>query len=197
MKIGIAGCMGRVGQILVNELRNGSYGGLEYAGGTVLPKDLATAPESLLATDSADELFERADAVIDFTAPAATVNHAKLSVKHGTILIAGTTGLTAEDEDTLKSAAKKSVIVYAANYSIGVNMLLALVEQAANRLSDGWDIEIFESHHKYMVDIYHLLKNKLVPKHTRLLQIHMKRQYFYHLSFLRKIEKFFQVLVYF
>lgn len=152
MKVGIAGCQGRVGQILVNELLSGNFKGLNYIGGTVLPKDLAKAPEHLMATDSAEDLFKRADAIIDFTAPAATVHHANLAAKHATVLVAGTTGLSEKDEDALKKAAKKTVIVYSANYSVGVNMLLALVEQAANRLSDGWDIEIFESHHKYKVD---------------------------------------------
>ncbi|MEM7679959.1 MAG: 4-hydroxy-tetrahydrodipicolinate reductase [Pseudomonadota bacterium] len=152
MRVGIAGCQGRVGQILVNELLSGNFKGLEYIGGTVLPKELAKAPEHLKATDSADELFQKADVVIDFTAPEATVHHAKLAAKHATVLVAGTTGLSDKDEDALKKAAKKTVIIYAANFSIGVNMLLALVEQAASRLEDGWDIEIFESHHRYKVD---------------------------------------------
>lgn len=152
MKIGIAGCMGRVGQILVNELNAGTFKDLEYVGGTVLPKDLSNAPDHLMATDSAEDLFQKADAVIDFTSPEATVHHANLAKKHATILVAGTTGLSNKDEEALKNAAKKTIIVYAANYAIGVNMLLALVEQAAARLTDGWDIEIFESHHKYKVD---------------------------------------------
>ncbi|MCB1532663.1 MAG: 4-hydroxy-tetrahydrodipicolinate reductase [Alphaproteobacteria bacterium] len=152
MKIGVVGCMGRVGQILVNELRSGNWDDLEFAGGTALPEDLAKAGDDYFVTDKPAELFDVADAVIDFTAPAATVQHAKHAATYKTALIVGTTGLSADDEAALKEAAEKTTIVYAANFSIGVNVLLALVEQAAARLKDGWDIEVFESHHKHKVD---------------------------------------------
>lgn len=152
MKVGVVGCMGRVGQILAGELRSGNWDGLEFAGGTALPEDVAKAGDDFFVTDKPEELFERADAVIDFTAPAATVEHAKLAATHKTALIVGTTGLSKEDEAVLAEAAEKTAIVYAANFSVGVNMLLALVEQTANRLQDGWDIEVFESHHKHKVD---------------------------------------------
>lgn len=152
MLVGVVGCMGRVGQILTNELRSGNWDGLEFAGGTALTADLAKAGDDYFVTDNPAELFDRADAVIDFTAPAATVEHAKLAAIHKTALIVGTTGLSKDDEKSLSEAAEKTSIVYAANFSIGVNMLLALVEQTAARLTDGWDIEIFESHHKHKVD---------------------------------------------
>lgn len=151
MKIGVVGCKGRVGALLVEELLSGNWEGLELAGGTALPEDISEdAP--FFMTENPDELFEKSDAVIDFTAPAATRKHAWLAAKHKVALIVGTTGLNAEDEQELHDAAKETAIVYAANYSVGVNMLLALVEQAASRLTDGWDIEIFESHHKHKVD---------------------------------------------
>ena len=149
MKIGIAGYTGRVGQLLIQELQSGAWQDLELAGGT--------APDAALAeyftTANAEELFERADAVIDFTRPEATVKHAEIAAKTNTALIVGTTGLSAEDEEKLKTAAQKVPVVYAANMSVGVNMLLALVEQAAARLGpEEWDIEVFESHHKHKVD---------------------------------------------
>lgn len=150
LKIGIAGCKGRVGTLLVQELLSGAWPALELAGGTVLPQDLGPSP--FFITDKAEELFARADAVIDFTSPAATRRNAELAAQHGKILVAGTTGLSADDEAALKTAAQKTRIVYAANMSIGVNALLALVEQLSAKLVDGWDIEIFESHHKHKVD---------------------------------------------
>lgn len=150
MKIGIAGCMGRMGSTLIRELLSGEWEGLELAGGTALPEDLGKT--DFFVTDDPDELFQKADAVIDFTAPEATRKHAWLAAKHKVALIVGTTGLTKEDEMELGDAAKETPIVYAANYSIGVNMLLALVEQTAARLKDGWDIEVFETHHKHKVD---------------------------------------------
>ncbi len=152
MKIGVVGCMGRVGQVLVGEIRSGNWAELELAGGTALSEDLSKAGDDFFVTDNPGELFDRADAIIDFTAPSATVEHAKLAATHKTALIVGTTGLSKEDEAVLGQAAEKTTIVYAANFSVGVNMLLALVEQASARLTDGWDIEIFESHHKHKVD---------------------------------------------
>jgi 4-hydroxy-tetrahydrodipicolinate reductase len=151
MKIGIVGCMGRVGSLLVQEILSGRYKGVELAGGTALPQDIKDA--TFLVTDDAEELFERADAVIDFTTPEATRAHAALAAKHKVTYVVGTTGLTKDDEKILADAAKNTQIVYTANMSVGVNVLLALVEQAAARLGmDDWDLEIFESHHKHKVD---------------------------------------------
>ena len=151
MKIGIVGCKGRVGSLLVSEIRSGNWKGLELSGGTVLPGDMA--PCDFFITSDAEELFKKSDTVIDFTSPAATRAHAKLAAKHGVSLIVGTTGLSTADEKELAAAAKKTPIVYAANFSVGVNVLLALVERGAATLGDDdFDIEIFEAHHKNKVD---------------------------------------------
>jgi 4-hydroxy-tetrahydrodipicolinate reductase len=153
MKIGIAGCTGRIGSILVKELQSGAHNGAKLAGGTVLTMDEAPKDADYFVTDSAEELFQRADAIIDFTSPEATANHATLAAKHGTILIAATSGLNAQQEAALKDAATKTPIIYAANTSVGVNMLLALVKQAAARLEgDNWDAEIIDIHHRFKVD---------------------------------------------
>ncbi len=152
MKVGIVGCTGRVGSILIQELQSGNWAGLELAGGA--DRDLSVLKNlEFFTTTTPEELFERADVVIDFTRPEATMNHAALAAKHKTTLIVGTTGMTKDDESKLHEAAKKTAILYAANMSVGVNMLLALVEQAAARLdAKDWDIEIFESHHKHKID---------------------------------------------
>lgn len=152
MKVGIVGCTGRVGSILIQELQSGNWAGLELAGGA--DRDLSVLKNlEFFTTTKPEELFERADVVIDFTRPEATMNHAALAAKHKTTLIVGTTGMTKDDESKLHEAAKKTAILYAANMSVGVNMLLALVEQAAARLdAKDWDIEIFESHHKHKID---------------------------------------------
>ncbi len=137
MKIGVTGYKGRMGQLLVQEIE--TTDGLTFAGGI----DMG---------DDAEALFKEADAVIDFTVPDATITHARLAANHGTALIIGTTGLSDAQEEKLKQAAEKTVIIYAANMSVGVNMLLALVEQAASRLDIDWDIEIFETHHNQKID---------------------------------------------
>jgi 4-hydroxy-tetrahydrodipicolinate reductase len=137
MKIAIAGYKGRMGQMLVKEIE--ANDSLTYAGGT----DVGDDPE---------DLFKDADVVIDFTTPEATRKHIWLAAKHHTALVIGTTGLTDADEKEIADAAKETTIVYAANMSVGVNVLLALVQQAAATLGPEWDIEIFETHHKHKVD---------------------------------------------
>ncbi len=152
MKVGVVGCNGRVGKLLVEELLSGTWNqhNLELSGGSA--RDVTSLPDTFFTTENEDELFEKSDVIIDFTLPEGTLNHAKLAVKHNTALIIGTTGLSEQDEAIIRDAATHTPIVYAANMSIGVNLLCALVEQAAERLQDEWDIEIFESHHKYKVD---------------------------------------------
>lgn len=152
MKVGIVGCNGRVGSLLIEELLSGNWNdkGLQLSGGSA--RNIEQIKGAFFKTESEEELFERSDCIIDFTLPEGTVTHAKLAAQHKKTLIVGTTGLTLEDEEALRDAAQQTTIIYAANMSIGVNLLLALVEQAATKLSDEWDIEIFESHHKYKVD---------------------------------------------
>jgi len=151
MKIGITGCTGRIGSYLIRELQSGAHEGLELAGGTVraLPDQ---TPEYFLTTD-ARELFEKSDAIIDFTSPHASVEHTKLAAELGKILILATSGLSDEQNAIVEEAAQKAPIVYASNTSVGVNMLMALVQQAAARLGgESWDAEIIDIHHRYKVD---------------------------------------------
>ncbi len=148
MKIGVVGCKGRVGGLLIEEIQN--HPDLELAGGTALPGDIPKEPEFFM-TDDADELFKRADAVIDFTIPDASRKHIWLAAKHKKILVLATTGLNAADEADIEDAAKETTIVYSANYSIAVNMLEALVEKTAAALPN-YDVEIVEAHHKHKID---------------------------------------------
>ena len=151
MKIGVAGCTGRVGALLIEEILSGNWAGLELAGGTA--PDAGVVPVDYFTTTEPADLFKRADAVIDFTRPEATLKHVQIAAETNTAMIIGTTGLSADDEAQLAKAAEKTPIIYAANMSVGVNLLLALVEKAASTLDPaGWDIEIFESHHKHKVD---------------------------------------------
>lgn len=153
LKIGIAGCTGRVGTLLIAELQNGPWQrrGLELAGGYCrnLPKD--KKPDWFI-TDDAEALFKKSDCVIDFTLPEATMTHVALADRLGTTLIIGTTGLSAAQEDDLAHAAQNATIIYAANMSIGVNLILNLVREAASKLDPDWDIEIHETHHKHKID---------------------------------------------
>ena len=153
MNVGIVGCNGRVGKLLIAELLSGDWGkhDLKLSGGSAR-EGSNIKDASYFITEDKDELFKRSDIIIDFTLPEGTIEHLDLAIEHKTALIIGTTGLNNNDEGQLKEASKHIPIVYAANMSVGVNMLLALVEQAAARLDSDWDIEIFEAHHKYKVD---------------------------------------------
>ncbi len=153
MNIGIAGYRGRVGQLLVRELQSGAWTGLELAAGSTRQIHSEHYPaEDFSVVGTAQDLMAASDCVIDFTTPESTLENIAAAVKGQTALVIGTTGLDPIAEKLLYDAAKKIPIVYAANMSVGVNLLLALVEQAASRLGPAWDIEIFESHHKNKVD---------------------------------------------
>lgn len=160
MKIGIVGCAGRMGRMLVKAVSETP--GAELAGGSEAPHSdavgedpaiLAGLPASgLKITGDARELFNVSDAVVDFTVPAATVQHAQLAAETGTALVPGTTGLSQDDQAKIEAAAKRVAIVQAANYSVGVNVLLGLAEQTAAMLGPEFDIEILEMHHRHKVD---------------------------------------------
>lgn len=163
LNIGVAGCSGRVGQLLVKELLSDKWTNLQLSSGSVRSgsahegKDIGEIvmlpSTGITAQSNADKLFEASDAVIDFTTPALTLENAKIAAKTGKTLVIGTTGLTTEDEAILEECAKDCVIIYAANMSVGVNLLLSLVQKTAATLAaDGWDIEINETHHKHKVD---------------------------------------------
>ena len=151
LRIGVAGCGGRMGRMVVQELKSGAHGDdVQLVGGTILDGD--TPPEGIFYTTDVQELYERADALIDFTSPQTIPNHAMLATTQKKVLVVGTSGLTRDDEDILCTAAGEAQIVYAANMSLGVNLLLGLAKRAASVLGKGWDAEILDVHHKHKVD---------------------------------------------
>jgi 4-hydroxy-tetrahydrodipicolinate reductase len=102
---------------------------------------------------SAADAVAAADVVVDFTRPEASVALARLCAESGTRLVLGTTGLSDDEKHQIADAARQIAIVFSGNYSLGVNMLLGLVAQAARALpADAYDIEIFEAHHRHKVD---------------------------------------------
>ncbi|WP_296177393.1 4-hydroxy-tetrahydrodipicolinate reductase [uncultured Brevundimonas sp.] len=94
------------------------------------------------------------DVVIDFSTPEASVELAKAcAARGGPALVIGSTGLSPEQDAEIEAAAEKIAIVRSGNFSLGLNILIGLVEHAAQRL-DGrdWDIEVLETHHRRKVD---------------------------------------------
>ena len=160
IKIAIPGSAGRMGCMLIREIAAASD--LELVAATDRPDSPFIGCDSgevakigtnsvIIGSDPAD-LFNNADVVIDFTSPTASLYHATLAAENGTAMVIGTTGLSSDDELKLSALAKHNAVVYCANTSVGVTLLTQLVEEVAAKLTDGWDIEILETHHQHKID---------------------------------------------
>lgn len=160
MRLIVAGAGGRMGRTLVKAIAESKEfalaGALEDARSPLIGWDagvLAGLPENgIKLTGDAAPLLGKADGIIDFTAPSATLEFAALAAKSGKTHIIGTTGLSAADESKIRDAAKTSVIVKSGNMSLGVNLLAALTKRVARTLDNSFDIEILEIHHNQKVD---------------------------------------------
>jgi 4-hydroxy-tetrahydrodipicolinate reductase len=159
MKIAIAGCSGRMGLALVQAVLarpdltlvcSSERPGFDAA--AVNAQLSSHGCHNLLVTSDPEQLVEKADAVIDFTAPSATLSVAKAIANKGGVHIVGTTGFTSAEQQQLAAHASKARIVQSGNFSLGVNLLEMLVEQTAKKLADEYDIEIYEMHHKHKKD---------------------------------------------
>jgi 4-hydroxy-tetrahydrodipicolinate reductase len=155
----VAGAGGRMGRTLVRTIAETA--GAVLAGAVEQQPTLIGQDSGLLAGIAANNiplvadvkpLLAKADGILDFTAPAATLEFAALCAEAGKIHVAGTTGLSVGDEEKIKAFARKAVIVRSGNMSLGVNLLSALVRRVAATLDDEFDIEILEMHHKTKVD---------------------------------------------
>ena len=160
MRLVVAGAGGRMGRTLVKAIAESKgfalAGALEDARSPLIGWDsgmLAGLGENhVKLTADAAPLLAKADGIVDFTAPVATVAFASLAAAAGKVHIIGTTGLSAADEASIKDASKKAVIVKSGNMSLGVNLLAALVKRVAATLDHSFDIEILEMHHNQKVD---------------------------------------------
>lgn len=160
IRIGVIGCGGRMGRLLLRTILESEgcrlSGGVEQARSPEVGKDLGRLAglESigLAASSDARALVEESDVVVEFTTPEATVHHAGLAAAAGRALVIGTTGLSETQKAAIRRAAERTPIVLAANMSLGVTLLAALVERAAKSLDADWDIEILEMHHRMKVD---------------------------------------------
>ena len=160
MRLIVAGAGGRMGRALVRVISEtpGAVvtGALEAPGSALLGKDsgvLASLPANGVEL-SADlwKLSANADAIVDFTVPAATIANVAIAAERGLVHIVGTTGLSASDMAVIKSVTQRAVVVQSGNMSLGVNLLAALVKRVAASLDDSFDIEVVEMHHKSKID---------------------------------------------
>lgn len=156
----VTGASGRMGQALVKRILESDQmrlvGCIERAGHGWIGQDIGTAmggaPVGVLVSDDPLPAFAQAQAVIDFTAPAATVEFALLAAQARCVHVVGTTGLEAEHHAKLDAAARHAVVIQAGNMSLGVNLLTRLTQKVARALDADWDIEIIEAHHNRKVD---------------------------------------------
>ncbi|PAQ05572.1 4-hydroxy-tetrahydrodipicolinate reductase [Mesorhizobium temperatum] len=157
----VVGAAGRMGQALIRAIHTipGARvaGAIERAGSPHLGKDAGELAGigTIDVTIGDDPLpaFAKADGVLDFTSPAATVEFAGYAAQARIVHVIGTTGCSADDNAKIAAAARHATIVKSGNMSLGVNLLAVLVEQAARALdADDFDIEILEMHHRHKVD---------------------------------------------
>ncbi|MEP3277573.1 MAG: 4-hydroxy-tetrahydrodipicolinate reductase [Stappiaceae bacterium] len=156
----IVGASGRMGRALIKAVTETSgvtvHAAIDQPGAAVLGTDAGTLAGlgelGIPVTDDPLVAFAKADGVLDFTVPNASVHYAELAAQARIVHIIGTTGMSEEDEAKLKAAARHARIVKSGNMSLGVNLLASLVRQAARALDEDFDIEILEMHHRHKVD---------------------------------------------
>lgn len=158
IRLAIVGAGGRMGRQLIQAAHE--------AEGVVLGTALEREGSSLVGSDAgelagigalgvkiSDRLVaEDFDVLIDFTRPEASLNYLAFCQQHKKAMVIGTTGFDQAGKDAIKTAAEEIAIVFAANFSVGVNLVLKLLEKAAKVMGDYADIEIVEAHHRHKVD---------------------------------------------
>ncbi|MDN5787059.1 4-hydroxy-tetrahydrodipicolinate reductase [Pseudorhodobacter sp.] len=156
----VTGASGRMGQMLIRTLsmsdRARLVGCVERNGHDWIGRDVGEAMGGarlgVIVTDDAQGAFATGQAVVDFTAPAATMEFAALAAKAGVVHVIGTTGMEAKHLANLRTFAQQAVIIRAGNMSLGVNLLVRLTQKVAQALDEDWDVEIVEAHHRMKLD---------------------------------------------
>ncbi len=159
-RIVIMGAAGRMGKTLLQAVDENEQavlaGGVVEASSSLVGVDLGELAGlgkcQVMAVDSLDALRADWDVLIDFTAPAVTLENAAWCAQQGKALVVGTTGLNNEQKAALAQAAQKVPVVFAPNMSVGVNLCFKLLEMAAAALGDDYDVEVVEMHHRHKVD---------------------------------------------
>jgi len=159
LKVVISGASGRMGQALLegifadDELQ--LHGAIDRADSPRIGHDageqFGRVTGVKITADVASALAD-ADVLVDFTRPEASMEYLAICEKTGVKLVLGTTGFSVEQKQQIAAAAQKLAVVFAPNMSVGVTLLINLVQAAAKVLADGYDVEIIEAHHRHKVD---------------------------------------------
>ena len=158
-RVAVAGASGRMGRMLIEAIRASDdcvlAGALDVAASPGVGSDatafLGLASGVAITADIATGL-QNADVLIDFTRPEGTLAHLAVCAERGVKAVIGTTGFNDEQKAEIAAFAKRTAIVMAPNMSVGVNVTLKLLQMAAKAMSEGYDIEIIEAHHRHKVD---------------------------------------------
>lgn len=156
----VTGGSGRMGQMLVKTVlqsdRARLVGVIEQADHNWIGQDVGTAmggvKTGIMVSDDPIDSFANAQAVLDFTAPAASIEFAALAAQARAVHVIGTTGFQAVELVKITAAARHAVIVRAGNMSLGVNLLTKLTKIVSSALNEEFDIEVVETHHNQKVD---------------------------------------------
>ena len=159
LKVVIAGCSGRMGHALLEGVFEDSefvlHGALDRADSPHIGRDAGEQlgkKSALLISHDIDEALNGADVLVDFTRPEPSLVYLAACQKAGVNMVIGTTGFSAKQKKLIENAAKDISVVFAPNMSVGVPVLINLVQAAAKVLNEGYDIEVIEAHHRHKVD---------------------------------------------
>ncbi|WP_018607302.1 4-hydroxy-tetrahydrodipicolinate reductase [Uliginosibacterium gangwonense] len=159
VKVAIAGVSGRMGRLLIEAIQQTP--GVELSAaldradspfiGRSVGELVGNACKVTIGSDVA-AAFAVADCLIDFTRPEGTLAHIEHARKAKKAMVIGTTGLKPEEKEIIAQAAREIPVVFAPNMSVGVNAVFKLLDVAAKILASGYDVEVFEAHHRFKVD---------------------------------------------
>lgn len=160
IRVAIAGAGGRMGRQLiqaVQQMDGAALGAaLEREGSSLLGSDAGelagVGKLGVVVKSSLNAVKDDFDILIDFTRPEGTLDHLVFCHQHGKGMVIGTTGFDEAGKRAIRDASQEIAIVFAANFSVGVNVMLKLLEKAAKVMGDYTDIEIIEAHHRHKVD---------------------------------------------
>ena len=160
IRIAIAGAGGKMGRQLiqaVSQIEGVTLGAaFERVGSSLIGSDAGELAGiglcGVKVTDNLLKAKDQFDVLIDFTRPEGTLAHLTFCVEHKKMMIIGTTGFDEAGKQAIANAAQQIAIVFAANFSVGVNLVLKLLEKATQIMGDYTDIEIIEAHHRHKVD---------------------------------------------
>lgn len=160
IKIGVIGAGGRMGRMLIEAVQDNPQttlsAAIERQGSSLVGADAgevaAIGHINVPIVDDLIAVIDDIDVLIDFSLPAATEHNMKICAEYNVAMVIGTTGFNEQQEAVLAEASKKIAIVYAGNYSTGVNLSLKLLGMAAKAFGTDADVEIIEAHHKHKID---------------------------------------------